>query len=95
MWTFQYDFEDLEIADGLVAHGRAWLAPCGRGYKLTGAALGWDERRLTVLDDASPLLALIEAALNAYEAKTGRLTDACDAAHEQERNALMEERDYR
>lgn len=74
MTELTYEFDDLEIAPGVSACGKAELT-CTRlattkgddgAYQLTDLSIGWRSDKLIAIDDTNPLWSLIETALNAH-----------------------------
>jgi hypothetical protein len=82
MTEFSYEFEDLEIAPGIMANGEADFVkmPNGR-FEMTALATRWsrtDSLRFT--DSSSQIWTMVAEAFAKYEDDTGRLSDACEKA---------------
>lgn len=74
MTQLQYEFDDLEIAPGVIACGTAQLTRTRDAtikgddgeYQLVDLSIGWDSGKLTAINDKNPLWSPIEAALNKH-----------------------------
>jgi hypothetical protein len=83
---FSFEFNDLEIAPGISANGEADFIKLPNGhFEMTGLSIFWDRKEaLRITDSSSQLWVLIAAAFIEYEDNTGRLSDACEKAEQDE-----------
>jgi hypothetical protein len=91
---FTYEFEELEIAPGIMATGEADFVKRNNGsFEMTGLSIYWHpkQERLNINSDNHWLWQSIESALIKYDETTGKLQDAYDKAEEAEREYLRDQ----
>lgn len=91
---FTFEFEELELAPGVLATGEADFVIARGIYIMTSLVIGWERgKRLCITSDYDPIWKLVETALLK---DTSALSEAYDLELKREREYLRDaEAEYR